>query len=372
MSTPPNNRSQGPAGNPTPRGNADLDGMLAEWGARLFYTPIRGQGAPSGVNIPLAALTTQASAAMVRSNIRTVVGQRAKPVVVKITGGGKGMKAIAAHFRYIGRLGSPDVGGRGRTLELEDEQGNKLEGRAALGHLVDDWRLSGTYIPDESERKEAFNIIFSMPPGTPADSLREAAADTARELFDGHRYVFALHEDQGAPHVHLAVRAEHRDGHRLNPRKADLERWRQVFASRLHDRGIQATATRQATRLRNHSDPSLWEKRAAATGRLRRQRPSQRGSAKALTARADALKAWAEITKALAKSADPADRALAQDAMRYLAEFAPGGERAARLAAEQMRKREQSAARTPGGKDRGPGRGGPGRGQRDRSRSPER
>ena len=340
MSTPPNNRGQGPAGNPASSGNPDLDSMLAEWGARLFYTPIRGKSAKDGVNIPLAALTMQARAAMVRSNVRAVVGQRATPVVVKITGGGKGMKAIAAHFRYIGRQGSPEAGGRGRTLELEDELGNKLEGRAALEQLADDWRLSGTYIPDQSGRKEAFNIIFSMPPGTPADPLREAVADTARDLFAGHRYVFALHEDQGAPHVHLAVRAEHRDGHRLNPRKADLERWRQTFASRLQDRGIQATATRQATRLRNHSDPSLWEKQAAAAGRLRRQRSSQRGSAKALSARADALKAWGEITKTLARSADPADRALAQDAMRYLAEFAPGGERAARLAAEQMRKRD--------------------------------
>ena len=33
--------------------------------------------------------------------------------MVKITGGGRGMKAIAAHFRYIGRQGKEEVGGKG-------------------------------------------------------------------------------------------------------------------------------------------------------------------------------------------------------------------------------------------------------------------
>jgi len=39
-----------------------------------------------------------------------------------------------------------------------------------------------------------------------------------------------LHTHQAKPHVHISVRAEGRDGNRLNPRKDDLHRWRETFA----------------------------------------------------------------------------------------------------------------------------------------------
>ena len=75
-----------------------------------------------------------------------------------------------------------------------------------------------------------------------------ATAEAARELFEGHKYVFVMHEDQGAPHVHLSVRADRYDGVRLSPRKADLDRWRAVFARNLQDRGVNAVASRQPVR----------------------------------------------------------------------------------------------------------------------------
>ena len=43
--------------------------------------------------------------------------------------------------------------------------------------------------------------------GAPPEAVRAATAEAARELFEGHKYVFVMHEDQGAPHVHLSVRA---------------------------------------------------------------------------------------------------------------------------------------------------------------------
>ena len=51
------------------------------------------------------------------------------------------------------------------------------------------------------------------------------------------------------PHVHLVVKAEHEySGRRLNPRKADLQRWRERFAEYLNELGIAATATRRDDR----------------------------------------------------------------------------------------------------------------------------
>ncbi len=45
------------------------------------------------------------------------------------------------------------------------------------------------------------------------------------------------------PHVHLTVKAAGLDGVRLNPRKADLQRWREGFAEALREHGIEATTT---------------------------------------------------------------------------------------------------------------------------------
>ena len=301
---------QGPTPEST-RSTLDTDGMLSEWGARLFYPIPKGKGGGGGGKLPLlttvAALTAVMSPNEVRSRVRSTVSPGATQVMVKITGGGRGMKAIAAHFRYIGRQGKEEVGGKGKTLEIEDERGEKIQGRDGLVQLADEWRVAGAYIDDDSPRREAFNIVFSMPVGTPPEAVRAATAEAARELFEGHKYVFVMHEDQGAPHVHLSVRADRYDGVRLSPRKADLDRWRAVFARNLQDRGVNAVASRQPVR-------------------------------------ADAIKAWEQIARALANSQDPADLRLAVEAVRYLAEIAPGGQVAALEAAKSARRNESERA----------------------------
>ena len=354
--------SQGPM-----RNTLDTDGMLSEWGARLFYPIPKGKGGGGGVKLPLlttvAALHAVMSPNEVRSRVRSTVSPGGRQVMVKITGGGRGMKAIAAHFRYIGRQGKEEAGGKGKTLEIEDERGEKIQGRDGLVQLTDEWRVAGAYIDDDSPRREAFNIIFSMPAGTPLGAVRAATAEAARELFEGHKYVFVMHEDQGAPHVHLSVRADRYDGVRLSPRKADLDRWRAVFARNLQDRGVNAVASRQPVRAANRNYRKLWEERAAGRGQLIRQRPAQRTSAGALAARANAIKAWEQIARALASSKDPADMRLAAEAVRYLAEVAPGGQAAARLAAQAAKQHED---------DRSKGVRAAPIAKRDRARSPNR
>lgn len=74
---------------------------------------------------------------------------------------------------------------------------------------------------------------------------RISRSETFGERFP---YVFALHDEGRHPHVHLTVRRLGRDGERLNPRKADLEAWREGFARALRDRSIDAEATPRRTR----------------------------------------------------------------------------------------------------------------------------
>jgi len=165
--------------------------------------------------------------------------KRAPQVMVKVTGGGRGMAAIAAHFRYISKNG---------RLPVEDDRGVVRDGKESLKDLADQWRHGGALISEEGHRREAFNIMLSMPCGTDARTVQCAAREFAAAELAGYRYVMVLHEHQANPHVHLSVRATGRDGLRLNPRKADLHRWRETFAEKLRGHGIEAEASRQATR----------------------------------------------------------------------------------------------------------------------------
>ena len=156
--------------------------------------------------------------------------------MVKVTGGGRGMKAIAAHFRYISKNG---------RLDIEDERGETMRGRDTLYDLADDWRFGGTLIDDAAEpgqRREAFNIMLSMPRGTDPLTVQRTAREFAQVELADHKYVMVLHDHQANPHVHISVRAESKHGKRLNPRKADLHRWRETFAEKLRGHGGQALA----------------------------------------------------------------------------------------------------------------------------------
>ena len=111
--------------------------------------------------------------------------------------------------------------------------------------------------------------MLSMPRGTDPLTVQRAAREFAQIELADHKYVMVLHDHQANPHVHISVRAESKHGKRLNPRKADLHRWREVFAEKLRGYGIDAEATRQATRgvARNH--PHLWRLKAAGCASLK-------------------------------------------------------------------------------------------------------
>jgi hypothetical protein len=144
------------------------------------------------------------------------------------------MKAIAAHFRYISKNG---------RLGIEDDRGDTSRGKSALYGLADDWRYGGTFIDDMGDRREAHNIMLSMPRGTDPLAVQREAREFAKVELADHKYVMVLHDHQANPHVHISVRAGSRHGKRLNPRKADLHRWRETFAGKLRDQGIEAEAS---------------------------------------------------------------------------------------------------------------------------------
>jgi hypothetical protein len=129
--------------------------------------------------------------------------------------------------------------------------------------------------------------------------------------------VMVLHDHQANPHVHLSVRAASKQGKRLNPRKADLQRWRETFAERLRERGIDAEASPQITRGGIRRSERLWQRKARENGRIDREAEGAPTTAKLTSSRRDVAKAWCEIARALAASDKVEDRRLAGRVVDY-------------------------------------------------------
>ncbi len=108
-------------------GDPSVDGVLVQWGERLFYP---GNRIVKTTPMPRLSRSNSQRAQGIRRRIHATVTLRAPQVMVKVkvTGGGRGMAAIAAHFRYISKNGQ-------RTIE--DDRGVEHEGRDALHDLVD-------------------------------------------------------------------------------------------------------------------------------------------------------------------------------------------------------------------------------------------
>jgi type IV secretory pathway VirD2 relaxase len=166
--------------------------------------------------------------------------------------------------------------------------------------------------------------------------VQRAAREFATIELADHKYVMVLHDHQANPHVHISVRAESKHGKRLNPRKADLHRWRETFAEKLRDRGVEAEATRQATRGHNRNYDPLWRIKAREDGRLRTGRPTAKSSPRAHSTRAEAVEAWMQVGRALATSAEKADRDLARSIAAFVQEMAPAGPTAAQRTQTQL------------------------------------
>ena len=153
------------------------------------------------------------SGAYVEQIRRTV--RRMPEVMVKVTGGGKSIGAVAAHLSYISQKGD---------LELETDEGQR--------------------VPDEDQKPLLKTWHLELSAGQYRESGKGAEKFGAQ-----HRYVMALHTHQQHPHVHLVVKAEREDGRgRLHIDKAMLREWRQDFARMMRDQGIAANATSRVVR----------------------------------------------------------------------------------------------------------------------------
>ena len=200
--------------------------------------------------------------------------RRVPEVMVKVSGGARTVRGVEKHMDYIGREGS---------LGLEADTGEHLDGKGFERQLTEDWDLDLEAHERQTERsirgrkppKLVHNIIFSMPPGTPADKVLQAVRKFARNEWQlKHRYAIALHTDDDHPHVHVVLKARSESGPRLNIKKATLRAWRQQFAANLRELGVAANATERAVRgvTKTHRSDGAWRAANREGSRLIQER----------------------------------------------------------------------------------------------------
>lgn len=170
------------------------------------------------------------------------IARGAPEVMVKITGRSRGIVHLKQHLDYITRNG---------RLQAELQDGTKVETRADLRALHDDWlaaNLLGERRPARESAAQSVGIILSMPAGTPPDRVHDAARSWARATLAEYDWLLVRHDDRDHPHVHLTVRAVGPNGKRLTAGPADLQRWREGFAHELRRLGVEAEATPRKAR----------------------------------------------------------------------------------------------------------------------------
>ena len=320
-----------------------IDERLDEWGSRLFNVSTETLPRPrSNRNGRLSSAkhvstggrlsTPQARATYVRQKLQAMV-RRAPQVVVKLVRAPKGMKGISNNLTYISRDG---------LLDIEDQDGQVIRGKEAVADLKAEWRDGGTPILADSTMRDAFHLVLSMPTRTDPLSVQRAARDFATREFSGYQYAMVLHtfetdpdpHPSPHPHVHLTVKAAGLDGMRLNPRKADLQRWREGFAEALREHGIEATTTSRIHRTTHERWTVRHLHESSKKGEtLERLKRTARRHGRAQ----DVMRNYEQVMRTLARSDRGEDRQLAADLVRYLSE------RSREVAKTRLPERERSS-----------------------------
>jgi hypothetical protein len=197
-------------------------------------TTVKGDRIRSGGgsrHVPFGGVKFSSNA---KTNNAKAIIRKAPEVMVKITGSSSGTDTVKHHIDYISRNGD---------VEIENERGDVVDRKDLMQEL------KASQVPNESGKREFLHVLFSMPPGTP--ELKESVREFCKEEFANRQYVIALHRDTDHVHCHVCVgtRDIYRANEpRLSPKKADLARWRQGFADKLRENGIDAAASERRHR----------------------------------------------------------------------------------------------------------------------------
>lgn len=278
--------------------------------------------------------------------------RRAPEVMVKITGRSRGIVHLKAHLDYLTRNG---------RLEAETQDGQAVTDRTALRELHEDWLMANALMERDRgvrvgpEKAQSVGVILSMPSGVAPDRVQEAARAWAHETFgERHDWLMVRHDDRDHPHVHVSVRAVGSDGKRLVVGPADLQEWRERFATELrrlgvtaeatprHARGLIAKAERtvvREVRERGLEPRAVRAERRKAADDARRPSTNPHRWERAIQGRQDSIRLAYLAHAEVLQDGDEADRRLAADIRAFVAGMPLPLNRRQALAAELRRER---------------------------------
>ncbi len=168
-------------------------------------------------------------------------------VMVKISSYGKGGGHVKAHLMYISRHSNADA----EKIALENDKGQLFDTVDDVKELYEHWsaEIDANNRAGKENQRDTMHMVLSMPGKADPLAMRRAVRDFAADNFGAnHEYVFALHTDTDNDHCHLVVKCRGFDGKQLRTTPEKLQQWRESFAERLRERGIDAEATPRQVR----------------------------------------------------------------------------------------------------------------------------
>lgn len=94
---------------------------------------------------------------------------------------------------YLHTIKAADYIARNGDIELIDQSGNSLQGKAEYRKVLYEWKLLSEMGEGTSKRGHARRVILSMPAGTDEDKFKAACSQWAKDMLDGYDYLLAFH-----------------------------------------------------------------------------------------------------------------------------------------------------------------------------------
>lgn len=212
------------------RGRFSADVSLDE------LTPRKGAKAIRARRQPAAGGGNKGGSSKKRTAMRSAALAKTPQAVVKVIGFTHSQKSIRRQVNYITRDG-----------QMLENQAAALDGGDGLAdRVIEDWGKKAEPQKTKNGKPDrlSMHLAIAMPAGTDVEDFREIAREWGERVFPGRQYVYAVHEDKQHPHAHFLVALRDDNGKKLNPRKDDLQAWREAFAEIRTEKGYPTAATR--------------------------------------------------------------------------------------------------------------------------------
>ncbi|MCX2698930.1 LPD7 domain-containing protein [Ochrobactrum chromiisoli] len=159
-----------------------------------------------------------------------------------------------ARFRFTGYGNGVEYGAAKLRNLVEDHKGDVRDGK---GRVVSDARSAGNLVQKQWRRelhsrrgRDVMHVIMSAKAGTNVQAFEGAVRDFLAAQFEGHRYIFAMHDPfsdpkemgQGGkrPHIHahaiIAMRSD--AGDRVETSPQVFRQWRELMAEKAREHGV--------------------------------------------------------------------------------------------------------------------------------------